>query len=259
MLFVLMLFKILLKILLLLCVFMIILFIIPFKYDLNFDIENGIYFSFKVRWTNFLSLTGLLNKEEKEFGIFLFNKALKLPNFKRRKSNRNKDVQFKDNTIEYIKEKEGERKEKFSKQSGIKKLKDIIDKDFINATIDFLKSIIIVLKPQRLYIKIIYGCFDPYITGIISGFIYHMDSFIPSDSLMIEPCFDDEIFELNSEIAGEISIGSLIIKTSSYILNKNVRCKIKVLKTWNFIKKTSVLISEKQINEILGSNKHFII
>ncbi len=216
MLFIFVLLKVILIILLLLIIVITTFLLIPFYYEFIFNVDEGIDLSFKIRWAKIFAVKGFFsNREEKNIELLLFNKSIKLHSKVEKKGDKKKPRKRKKNA-------------KHSNNRG--QIKEVLDKDFIYETIKYLKKITEILKPKNINLSIVYGFEDPFATGIASGFIYSIKSLLLKGDIMAYPCFEEEVFELNANLDGKICLGSLFIRTISYIMNKKIRKKLHSLR-----------------------------
>ncbi len=225
--FVLILFLKLLLILLILLFFLIMVFLVfPFYYYFSFGVEEKVVFNLKVIWCNIIALKGFLDgNKNMNIEILLFSKRINLP-FKAKYKQKKEIVTRKKEIVKRKKE----QKFQFNKE----KIKSLVNKEFLYTTISYVKKIIDSIKPKYFNLNALYGFDDPYITGVTSAFVYSIVSFMPNDSISINPYYPDNYLQLNIKAEGKIHFGTLFIIMISYVLNKNVRNKIKILIKGNF-------------------------
>lgn len=208
--------KIFLILLLLLVIIIAAFLLIPFYYEFKIDADESMRFGFKIIWAKIIAVKGFFsNKEGKNITLLIFNKSIRLPFKVKEKTDKKKT----DN-----------KKKNVTHRNNSRKIKEALDKDFIHNTIEYIKKITEILKPKNINVSLAYGFEDPFATGIASGFIYSVKSLFPNENIMVYPCFEEETFQLNADLEGKICLGSLFIRTISYILNKNVRGKLKSFK-----------------------------
>lgn len=216
MLFLYILLKIFLKLLLLLIALIAAFLLIPFHYEFKINADEGMDFGFKIIWSRIIAVKGFFsNKEGKSIVLLIFNKSIRLPSKVKEKED---------------KKKIDKKKKKGTHSNNNRKIKEVLDKDFIHETIEYIKKITVILKPKNININMVYGFEDPFATGIASGFIYSIKSLFPNGNIVAYPCFEEETFKLDADLDGKICLGSLFVRTISYIFNKNVRKKLKIFK-----------------------------
>ncbi|MCX7710395.1 MAG: DUF2953 domain-containing protein [Clostridia bacterium] len=101
--------------------------------------------------------------------------------------------------------------------------KDVMNQEFLNSVLQFLKDFFKHSMPQRFEISGRYGFEDPFVTGIACSFI----SALNLPNINIVPEFEDEILEGRLLIQGRLILGVITILFVRFLLTKPVRNIIK--------------------------------
>jgi len=213
--------KILLKLLLALLAAIAIFLLIPFFYEIRIMVSSKWSCFFKIEWGKAIGIKGDIKSDNiKDINIIFFNKIVQLPSgFK---TKRCKKAELKQKEIE--ESGKGVKKSKSPLKTKFENIK-LVDKELIILLLKYIKKVLIILKPEVVNFDIKYGFDDPFVTGISSGFIY---SFVYpfQNSIDIEPCFDVEVFAIDGEVIGIISVGKIFIETLLFLLNKHIIKKL---------------------------------
>ena len=101
--------------------------------------------------------------------------------------------------------------------SFIKNFKEIwaavTDKENREAVVYFLKMIKIPIKylvQNKLKVKMKFGMEDPAQTGEILGVMYSVSALLGFE-LMVEPDFDNKVFELDARLRGHVSVYKVLV------------------------------------------------
>lgn len=199
--------KILLYLLIFIISFTLLFLIVPFEYKFNTIINEEIKVNSNILFLKkFLKFT--VTYENKQhllsitvMGLRVIRKNLITP-------------------VKKIKEKD------LKKKKSSFNIKDYIEKEFLNDSINYFKDIINIIKPKRIKMSGIYGFEDPSFTGITCGIIPLISNLIPSSDINLQPVFDDEIIDISGDINGRISLLIATIKTLKFIMKKNNRKRI---------------------------------
>ena len=95
---------------------------------------------------------------------------------------------------------------------------------------EYLGKFISIIKPKYVKIEGIYGFEDPYITGILSGFIGAISLLLPAHSIKLNPDFFNKIFNLEVKVEGKTRIILLIGITLKFLIcnaYENIMTKLK--------------------------------
>lgn len=204
-----------LAILLLLITFL----VVPFNYQGGAAVMEGISYSYSVGWFwNLFSIRGSRSGEVYTTDIYIRNKRIYKVNIAEEEEMPKKEAN------EEIKKKKRKREKKEHKTKN--NLENMFDMKFIKEALEYLKKVIKQVKPKHLQLKGVYGFEDPSLTGMTSGFIYTLQGIVPQSKLQLQPCFTDEVFELEAEVAGEILIGKIVYDTARFFLKPDIRKKI---------------------------------
>ena len=195
--------------------------IIPFEYELDGKIDEKISGNASLIFFGkfFKVIVSYKNKDTfvliKVMGLRIINKKIKMS------SNENK-ASSKENKM-FSKKRE---KEDIKKAKSNFNIKDYIQREFLEASINYIKAIINIIKPKTVRIHGIYGFEDPSLTGMACAIIPLISNLIPAGDIKLQPVFDDEIIDIYCKIYGRISLLTAIIKTLKFVLKKNNRKKI---------------------------------
>lgn len=212
-------FKIILYLFLAILLLLITFLIVPFNYQGGAAIMEGISYSYRVGWFwNLFSIRGSKSGEVYATDIYIRNKRIYKVNIAEEEEKPEKEAN------EEIKKKKRKKEKKEHKAKN--NLESMFDMKFIKEAFEYLKKIIRQVKPKHLQLKGVYGFEDPSLTGMTAGFIYTLQGIVPQSKLQLQPCFADEVFELEAEVAGEILIGRIVYDTARFFLKPDIRKKI---------------------------------
>jgi hypothetical protein len=205
--------KIILYLFAALLLILITLLIVPFSYKGEAAVCGEVNFNYKVGWFwNFFNIRGTSGEESQKTEVYLSNKRIFTI-----KSKVKPDVEPEK---EEVKEKEKASSKK------VNNLKSMFDTKLIKEGFNYLKKIIKQISPKYLHLRGTYGFEDPSVTGMTAGFIYTMQGVWPQSKIQLQPCFTEEILELDFKAAGSISAGKLVWDTARFVLKKDIRTKI---------------------------------
>ena len=207
--------KLLLLLVLLFLIIAAVLLLVPFYYHIDLAYNKGMALDLKVRWAKRFCLNGIYNNDTgfvTKFSIFGKEIILK-PKNKTKQERKQKG-------------KAGERK-KHKKRKF--KINDIMDKYFLEELMAFLKKILVVIKPEQLKIKLVYGFDDPFITGSVSGVVYFLESIFPDADYDISPVFDEVTADFEMVAGGKLTLGTFMVELIRFLFKKDVRNKLKNL------------------------------
>lgn len=213
--------KILLYLLIFIISLILLFVIIPFEYDLDTKIDEKISANANLKFfRKFLKvIVSYKNKETlfliKVMGLSIISKKIKMSNKKNKMPSKENKMPSKKRKQENVKNE----KSNFN-------IKDYVQREFLEDSINYIKAIINIAKPKAIKIHGIYGFEDPSLTGVACGIIPIVSNFIPTSDIKLQPVFDDEIIDVYCEIYGRISLLIAIIKTLKFVLKKNNRKKI---------------------------------
>lgn len=205
--------KIILYLIAALLLILITLLIVPFSYRGEASVYGEISFSYKVGWFwNLFNIRGTRVEENQKTEVYLSNKRLFTV-----KSKVKSDVEPEED------EKNKEEKESAKKVNNLRSMFDI---KFIKEGFKYLKKILKQISPKYLHLHGTYGFEDPSVTGMTAGFIYTLQGILPQSKIQLQPCFTEEILELEFKAMGSISAGKIVWDTARFVLKKDIRTKI---------------------------------
>jgi hypothetical protein len=204
--------KIILYLLIALLLFLVTLLVVPFQYKGEAEVDGGITFSYKVGWFwNLFNIRGTRSEESNTTEVFLGSKRVFTV-----KTRDKKEVEETEEITENVK--------KAAKKEN--NLKSMLETSFIKEVFKYLKKIVKQIVPNYLHIHGTYGFDDPSITGMTAGFIYTLQGIWPGSRIQLQPCFTEEILELELKTSGSIRVGKLAWDTARFALKKDIRTKI---------------------------------
>lgn len=207
--------KILLNLFLALIALLITLLIVPFTYSGEAAVIEGLSYSYRIGWFwDLLNIRGSSDGELQKTAVYLGNKRLFTVDTKKKEKDKPEE------------EEDEEKKKDIKKAKSENNLRSMFEVKFIKETFEFLKKILRQLKPKNLHLKGVYGFEDPSLTGMTAGFIYNLQALVPQSRIQLEPCFIDEVFELEAEVDGKIAVGKLAYDTARFLLKPDIRKKI---------------------------------
>jgi len=187
--------------------------IVPFSYRGEASVYGEVSFSYRVGWFwNLFNIRGIRGVESQKTEVYLSNKRLFTVKSK---------VKSDDEP-----EKEAENKEEKESAKKENNLRSMFDTKLIKEGFNYLKKIIKQISPKYLHLHGTYGFEDPSVTGMTAGFIYTLQGILPQSKIQLQPCFTEEILELEFKAAGSISAGRLVWDTARFVLKKDIRTKI---------------------------------
>lgn len=209
--------KIILFLFLALLMLLITLLLVPFTYKGAAAVMDGISYSFSVGWFwNLFSVRGNNDDELLTTEVYLGRRRLFTVDTNKLSEDRPKKKKMK-------KEKEEETEQKAKADNS---LKSMFDTKLIKEAFEYIKKIISQVKPENLQIKGVYGFEDPSLTGMTAGFIYSLQALLPQSRIQLQPCFVDEVLELEAEAEGSIRGGKIAYDTIRFLLKPDIRKKI---------------------------------
>ncbi|MDF2591896.1 MAG: hypothetical protein K0S75_1362 [Clostridia bacterium] len=207
--------RIILYLLAALLLILITLLVVPFSYRGEASVYGEVSFNYRVGWFwNLINIRGTKGEESLKTEVFLSNKRL----FTVKTKVRSEDEPEKDDDKEDKKEKKAAK--------GVNNLKSMFDTKVIKEGFSYLKKIIKQISPKYLHLQGTYGFDDPSITGMTAGFIYTLQGAWPQSRIQLQPCFTEEILELEFKATGSISVGTIVWDTARFVLKKDIRTKI---------------------------------
>lgn len=205
--------KIILYLLAALMLLLITLLVVPFSYKGEAAICGEVSYSYSVGWFwNLFKIRGTKGEESLKTEVFLSNKRL----FTVKTKVESKDEPEKDEIEKEVKE----------SAKGVNDLKSMFDTKLIKEGFGYLKKIIKQIRPKYLHLCGTYGFEDPSVTGMTAGFIYTLQGAWPQSQIRLQPCFTEEILELEFKATGSISVGNILWDTARFVLKKDIRTKI---------------------------------
>lgn len=214
--------KIILYLFLVILLLLITFLVVPFSYQAEAAVMEGVSYSYRIGWFwNLFCIRGSRSGEKQTIDVYLVGKKL----FKSNKAKREKEKP------------EEEKKENKERDTG-NNLKSMFDMEFIKETLKYIKKIIGQVKPKHLKLMGVYGFEDPSLTGMTAGFIYTLQEILPQSKIKLQPCFVDEVFEIEAELDGRVFMGMIIYDTVSFFLKPDIKEKF-------FKKKSSKKVKPK--------------
>lgn len=214
---VLLLLKIILYLLAALLLFAVTLLVVPFSYKGEAEVGEALSYSYKIGWFwNFINVRGSSQSEQQTASVYLGNRRV----FTMKTHAENEEPE-KDKEAE---EKESKKKEKEAKEKN--SFKDYFDTKLIRNAFEYLKKIVKHLSPKYLHLYGTYGFEDPSLTGMTAGFIYSLQGIWRNSRIHLEPCFTEEVLDIDFKAEGRIIAGRLVYDTARFLLKKEVRTKI---------------------------------
>jgi hypothetical protein len=207
--------RIILYLLAALLLILITLLVVPFSYRGEASVYGEVSFNYRVGWFwNLINVRGTKGEESLKTEVFLSNKRL----FTVKTKVRPEEEPEKDDDKEDKKEKKAAK--------GVNNLKSMFDTKVIKEGFSYLKKIIKQISPKYLHLQGTYGFDDPSVTGMTAGFIYTLQGAWPQSRIQLQPCFTEEILELEFKATGSISVGTIVWDTVRFVLKKDIRTKI---------------------------------
>lgn len=190
--------------------------IVPFSYRGEAAVCGEVSFSYRVGWFwNLFNIRGTKGEDSLKTEVFLSNKRL----FTIKTKVKLEDELEKD-------EEKKEKKEAKESAKSINNLRSMFDTNLIKEGFSYLKKIVKQISPKYLHLHGTYGFEDPSVTGMTAGFIYTLQSAWPQSKIRLQPCFTEEIIELEFKATGSISVGTIVWDTARFLLKKDIRTKI---------------------------------
>lgn len=187
--------------------------IVPFSYRGEASVYGEISYSYRVGWFwNLFNIRGTRVEESLKTEVYLSNKRLFTVKSK----------------VESDEEPKKDKENKEEKESAKKEnnFRSMFDTKVIKEGFKYLKKILKQISPKYLHLHGTYGFEDPSVTGMTAGFIYTLQGILPQSKIQLQPCFTEEILELEFKAMGSISAGKLVWDTARFALKKDIRTKI---------------------------------
>lgn len=184
--------------------------IVPFSYRGEASIYGEVSFSYRVGWFwNLFNIRGTRGEESLKTEVYLSNKRLFTVKSK----------------VESDEEPKKDKENKEEKESAKKEnnFRSMFDTKVIKEGFKYLKKILKQISPKYLHLHGTYGFEDPSVTGMTAGFIYTLQGILPQSKIQLQPCFTEEILELEFKAMGSISAGKLVWDTARFALKKDIR------------------------------------
>jgi hypothetical protein len=202
--------KVILYLIAALLLILITLLVVPFSYKGEGSVSGEISYSYSVGWFwNLFNIRGTSGEENLKTEIYLSNKRLFT-------------VKSKLDTEKELDEDDENKEEKESSRS-VNNLRSMFDTKVIKEGFNYLKKIVKQISPKYLHLHGTYGFEDPSVTGMTAGFMYTLQDLWPQSKIRLQPCFTEEILELEIKAAGSITAGKLVWDTARFILKKDIR------------------------------------
>ena len=187
--------------------------VVHFSYRGEAAVSGEISFSYRVGWFwNLINVRGTKGDENLKTEVYLSNKRLFTIKTKAKAEDKAKQVEPK------VEEKESAK--------GVNNLRSMFDMKLIKEGFNYLKKIIKQISPKYLHLHGTYGFEDPSVTGMTAGFIYTLQNAWPQSKIQLQPCFTEEILDIDFKATGSISVGSIAWDTARFVLKKDIRTKI---------------------------------
>lgn len=205
--------KIILDLFLAMIALLITLLIVPFTYRGEAAVMDGVSYSYRIGWFwNLFNVRGTKEGELQKTEVYIGEKRLFTVNAKKKIKEKPE-----------LKDDEDEAEAEAKKENSYKSMFEV---NFIKEAFAYVKKVIRQLKPKHLHLKGVYGFEDPSLTGMTAGFIYSIQAIVPQSRIQLEPCFVDEVLELEAEAEGRVLVGKLAYDTARFVLKPDIRKKI---------------------------------
>lgn len=202
--------KILLYLLLLTVGFALLLLLLPFSYSGQVLTAEGFSAKVALGWAwKLLGINAEIEGDEYDITFRVFKK--KVYTFK------NNDEVRKDTN-----RKPEEKEKKKTEKRGFD-IKELADKALLNEIIEYIKSILNIVRPKYIHLYGTFGFDDPSVTGIICGAAGIIKGIIPNARVSLTPDFSQEILDLDFYVQGSMAAGSLVYRTIRTVFKKPVR------------------------------------
>ncbi|HYF82335.1 MAG TPA: DUF2953 domain-containing protein [Clostridia bacterium] len=212
MLLVLIILKILLYLLFFLVGLVLLLLIIPFNYSGQVLASDGLRAQIALGWAwRMLGISAEIEGESVDITLRILDK--RVYKLKGREAG----------TKEEKPEHKPEEKKKEKKTRKGFSLKDIVNREFINEILEYLKRVLDIAKPKYFHLYGTYGFEDPSLTGMACGVSGIISSIIPHARLHLNPDFTQEIMDLDLRAEGSMVVGSLAYQTIRTVFKKPIR------------------------------------
>lgn len=183
--------------------FIILLLALPYHYDLSFNLQDKLNYSFSFS-VIFLKLffEGDIKKQSLFFKIFSYKKEIKLEDNKITSFIENKSKKL---IKEKIIQKTAEKKENQGKSK--KKYKfdfSLINRENLNHIFRFIIEMIRILKMDYLKLSLVFSFDDPYYNGIFLAYYYTLKELFDYPDLKAEINWQEVVFEAKGSTGGKI-------------------------------------------------------
>ncbi|MDF2504779.1 DUF2953 domain-containing protein [Clostridium sp.] len=194
--------KILIIILFIVIALILMLLVSPYTYVFKGDIKENINVKFQIKWLfGILRFTCLKTSDNFEMKVYFIIFCI-YSNLKKHKK---------------VKKSIGT-KTVFNKVNFSK----VLNLNSVETLIEYFKYILLIVKPNKVKVKGIYGLEDPCNTGVISAIISMIKSSFLSAEIDMNPIFDEVILEISIDIKGKFNLLLIGFRTIKLLLNKDL-------------------------------------
>lgn len=178
---------------------------LPYHYDLSFNLQDRLNYSFSFS-VIFLKLIfeGDIKKQSLFLKTFSYKKEIKLEDNKITSFIENKSKKL---IKEKIEQKTSEKKEsqgKSKKKSNFKFDFSLINRENLNHIFSFVVEMIRILKIDYLKLNLVFSFDDPYYNGIFLAYYYTLKELFDYPDLKAEINWQEVVFEAEGSTGGKI-------------------------------------------------------
>ena len=194
---------------------------IPVYYSLEGIKKEQYFISFRISWL-WKMIAFIISKEENKktasyIGIFGFRILI-------RDSGRKKERAE-------TEDKRKKEKAKKKKKKNYTRYFSLFQRSLPKKILQFVRRVLRHVLPRKYRIHLIYGCEDPADTGILAGFLAMVLPGIPHrDMILIQPVFDEEIFEGEISIQGRIVLAVIAYYALQFYFARGIRSAIRIIR-----------------------------
>lgn len=182
--------------------------IIPFRYKVRAGYGKNFWFNFSLRCSPAFILTGGINDQGSmalKLKFILFGIPIRIDPKK------------------FGKKEKAEKEKKESKKIGFRTWLAIFDKELRVRGIALVKDLLLILKPDRFYLKGRIGFDEPHLTGWLAAITNALKYCCKKTFVDLKPVWEDEHYEFNACLKGRIISGLILAKIGWFFLKVKTR------------------------------------
>ena len=192
--------------------------IIPIRYSFNGGYNNSLYCFANLSILYFCRVSVLYNTQDPFVKLKIFGFTINI----------DPDTPAKDKKKSH---KKVDKKEKPNKnEMDVLILRKLFQKNIISHVLQFLKDLVTILRPKVLMIKGKIGFYEPHHTAWLQAMISTFSALNIFTNLDIDAIWDDEYFEGELIVKGQVAVIVLIFRLLKFLISKHTLNIIRIIK-----------------------------